>query len=91
MDHTSIHDLRKTSGETITAPPGGTAITSGRLTGGLLIPFRSADPDRLKAVLAKLEALVDGRDRTRDNADMAEVSIDSTDWTLAAIRDLQAF
>ena len=65
MTHISIRDLQKISGEAIGALPGRTAVKSGERTVGLLIPLKSADPDRLAAVLKRATALAKGRDAAR--------------------------
>jgi hypothetical protein len=88
MGHLSIRDLQKISGETIGALPGPTAVKSGDRTVGLLIPLKAADPDRLAAVLACAEALAAGRDRAADEADLAAMGIDPTDWSVDAVRTL---
>jgi hypothetical protein len=88
MSHLSIRDLQKISGETIGSLPGPTAVKSGDRTVGLLIPLKAADPDRLAAVLARAAALAAGRDRAADDADLAAMGIDPTDWSVDAVRTL---
>jgi hypothetical protein len=88
MSHISIRDLQKISGETIGALPGPTAVKSGERTVGLLIPLRAADPDRLAAVLARATALAAERDPAGDDAALAEMGIDPTDWSVEAVRAL---
>src|SRR5262245_8465052 len=61
-DHISIRDLQKMSSESIGALPGPTPVKSGDRTVGLLVPLRSADPERLAKILADAEALARGRD-----------------------------
>jgi hypothetical protein len=55
MASIGIRELQKISGEAIGALEGPTAIKSGARTVGLLIPLKTADPDRLAAVLARAE------------------------------------
>ena len=66
--HLSIRDLQKISGEAIGALPGPTPVKSGDRTVGLLVPLKAADPERLAAVLARAQALAEGRDRAADDA-----------------------
>jgi hypothetical protein len=90
MAHLSIRDLQKISGETIGDLPGPTPVKSGDRTVGLLIPLKAADPDRLVAVLARAEALAKQRDPAEDDAVLAAMGIDPTDWSVEAIRALRA-
>ncbi|MGP0057896.1 MAG: hypothetical protein ACLPID_01205 [Beijerinckiaceae bacterium] len=91
MSHISIRDLQKMSGETIGALPGPTPVKSGDRTVGLLVPLKSADPDRLAAVLARAEALAKGRDSAADDAALAPFGeVDPVDWSLEAVRKLMA-
>ncbi len=89
MGHISIRDLQKISGEAIGALPGPTPVKSGDRTVGLLIPLKAADPDRLAAVLARAEALAKRRDRGADDAVLAAIGIDPTDWSIEAVRALK--
>jgi hypothetical protein len=89
MTHISIRDLQKISGESIGLLPGPTPVKSGDRTVGLLVPLRSADPDRLAAILAKAEALAKGRDHRSDDAALAEFGgVDPVDWSIDAVRAL---
>ena len=91
MDHISIRDLQKMSGETIGALPGPTPVKSGARTVGLLVPLKAADPDRLAAILARAEALAKGRDLAADDATLAPFAeVDPVDWSLEAVRALMA-
>jgi hypothetical protein len=91
MGHISIRDLQKISGETIGALPGPTPVKSGGRTVGLLVPLKSADPDRLAAVLVRAETLARGRDPAADDAALAPFGeVDSVDWSLEAVRALMA-
>lgn len=90
MTHISIRDLQKMSGEKIEALPGPTAVKSGDRTVGLLIPLKAADPDRLAAILIRAEELAKGRDPTADEAALSEMGVDATDWSVEAVRALQA-
>ena len=91
MNHISIRDLQKISGETIGALSGPTAVKSGNRTVGLLVPVKAADPDRLAAVLAHAEALAKGRDPAADNAALASFGeVDPIDWSIEAVRVLMA-
>lgn len=91
MGHLSIRDLQKISGETIGALPGPTAVKSGERTVGLLVPLKSADPDRLAAVLARAEALARKRDVAADDAALAQFGpVDPVNWSVAAVRELTA-
>lgn len=91
MAHISIRDLQKMSSEAIGALPGPTAVKSGDRTVGLLVPLRSADPDRLAAVLARAEANAKGRDAAADDAALAAFGeVDPVDWSIEAVRALLA-
>jgi hypothetical protein len=91
MNHISIRDLQKLSGETIGALPGPTPVKSGDRTVGLLVPLKAADPDRLAAVLARAEALAKGRDSAADDAALAPFGeVDPVDWSVEAVRALMA-
>lgn len=90
MTHISIRDLQKISGETIGALAGPTPVKSGSRTVALLIPLKSADPDRLAAVLARAEALARRRDPAADDAALAAMGADPTDWSLEAVRSLRS-
>lgn len=91
MTHISIRDLQKMSGEKIEALPGPTAVKSGDRTVGLLIPLKAADPDRLKAILLRAEAAAKGRSPASDDATLAQFDdIDPTNWSIEAVRALQA-
>ena len=91
MTHISIRDLQKISGETIGALPGPTPVKSGDRTVGLLVPLKTADPDRLAAVLARAEALAMGRDPAVDDAALAPFSdVDPVDWSIETVRALMA-
>ena len=89
MTHISIRDLQKLSGETILALPGPTPVKSGDRTVALLIPLKAADPDRLAAVLMRAEELAKGRDPAADDAALAEMGVDPTNWSIEAVRALQ--
>lgn len=90
MVYISIRDLQKISGETIGGLPGPTPVKSGDRTVGLLIPLKAADPDRLAAVLARAEALAKRRDPAEDDAALAAMGVDPTDWSVEAVRALKA-
>ena len=91
MTHISIRDLQKISGETIGALPGPTPVKSGDRTVGLLVPLKTADPDRLAAILARAEALATGRDPAADDAALAPFGdVDPVDWSIEAVRALTA-
>ncbi len=87
----SIRDLQKISGETIRELPGPTPIKSGDETVGLLIPLKSADPDRLAAVLARAEALAKGRESAREEELLAQFGdVDPVNWSIEEVRKLMA-
>lgn len=89
MAHISIRDLQKISGEAIGALPGPTPVKSGERTVGLLIPLKSADPDRLAAVLRRAEKLAKGRDAAADDAALAAFGdVDPVDWSAGAVKSL---
>ncbi len=91
MASIGIRELQKTSGEAIGALDGPTAIKSGARTVGLLIPLKSADPDRLAAVLARAEQLARTRDPAADDAALAKYGpVDTVDWSIEAVRALTA-
>lgn len=89
MTHISIRDLQKISGEAIGALAGPTPVKSGERTVGLLIPMKSADPDRLAALLKRAAALARGRDAAADDAALAAFGdVDPVDWSVAAVKAL---
>ena len=91
MASIGIRELQKISGEAIGALEGPTAIKSGARTVGLLIPLKSADPDRLAAVLARAEKLARGHDPAEDDAALAAYGpVDTIDWSIEAVRWLTA-
>jgi hypothetical protein len=91
VNHISIRDLQRISGETIRELPGPTPVKSGDRTVGLLLPLRAADPDRLAAVLARAAALAKGRDSIADDAALAAFGeVDPVDWSIDAVRALLA-
>jgi hypothetical protein len=91
MGSIGIRELQKISGEAIGALKGPTVIKSGFKTVGLLIPLKTADPDRLAAVLSRAEALARGRDVAADDAALAAFgAVDPVDWSLEAARELEA-
>jgi hypothetical protein len=87
MNHISIRDLQKISGEAIGALAGPTAVKSGERTVGLLVPLKKANLERLAATLARAEALAKGRDAAADDAALAGFGeADLTDWSAEAVR-----
>jgi hypothetical protein len=91
MNHISIRDLQKMSGETIGALPGPTPVKSGDRTVGLLVPLKAADPDRLAGVLTHAEALAKGRDPAADDVALAAFGeVDPVNWSVEAVRELLA-
>jgi hypothetical protein len=88
MAYISIRDLQKISGEAIGALPGPTPVKSGDRTVGLLIPLKTASPERLAAVLARAAELAKDRDPAVDTAALAEMGVDPTDWSESAVRAL---
>jgi len=90
MTHLSIRDLQKISSEAIGALPGPTPVKSGDRTVGLLIPLKTANPDQLAAVLARAASLANERDPALDEAALADMGIDPTDWSVDAVRELMA-
>lgn len=89
MTHISIRDLQRISGEAIGALAGPTPVKSGERTVGLLIPMKSADPDRLAAVLKRAAALARGRDAAADDTALAAFGdVDPVDWSVAAVKAL---
>jgi hypothetical protein len=90
MNHISIRDLQKISGETISALPGPVPVKSGDRTVAILVPLKRANMDRLKATLARAEKLAKGRDPKKDDAALAAMGVDPTNWSAAAVRKLLA-
>lgn len=89
MSYISIRDLQKISSEAIGALSGPTAVKSGDRTVGLLVPLKSADPDRLAAVLSRAEKLARGRNVAADDKELAKFGeVDPVNWSLAAVRRL---
>jgi hypothetical protein len=90
MSYISIRDLQKMSGEKIQRLPGTTPIKSGDRTVALLIPLKPPNMKRLRATLAKAEALAKGRDPKKDDAALAKFGdVDPTNWSIEAVRKLQ--
>ncbi len=90
MNHISIRDLQKISGKAISELPGTTPVKSGDRTIALLIPLKRANMGRLRATLAKAEKLAKGRDPTEDDAALKKMGVDPTNWSVKAVRALQA-
>jgi hypothetical protein len=90
MGQISIRELQKISGEAIGALPGPTPVKSGNRTVGLLIPLKTANPDHLAAVLARAASLAKDRDPAVDEAVLADMGIDPTDWSVEAVQALRA-
>jgi hypothetical protein len=88
MTHLSIRDLQKISGEKISALPAPTAVKSGDRTVGVLLPVKPVDAERLAAVLAHAEELAKSRDPAADEAALAAMGIDPTNWSVDAVRSL---
>jgi hypothetical protein len=56
-----------------------------------LIPLKSADPDRLAAVLTRAEKLARSRDPAKDDVALAPYGpVDPVDWSIQADRALTA-
>jgi hypothetical protein len=63
---------------------------SGDKTMTLLIPLKTADTDKLAAVLARAEALAKGRDAIRDDEALAQFGdVDPVDWSIKKVRELK--
>jgi len=91
VESIGIRDLQKISGEAIGALERPTAIKSGARTVALLIPLKSAYPDRLAAVLARAEELARTRDSAADDAALSAYGpVDPVDWSIEAVRALTA-
>jgi hypothetical protein len=91
MASIGIRELQKISAETIGALEGPTTITSGARTVGLLIPLKTADPNRLAAVLRRAEQFARGHDPVEDDAALAPYGpVDSIDWSIETVRALTA-
>ena len=89
MASIGIRELQKISRQAIGALEGPTAIKSGARTVGLLIPLKSADPDRLAAVLALAELLARSRNPAKDDAALAAYGpVDPIDWSIEVVRAL---
>jgi hypothetical protein len=86
MTHLSIRDLQKISGERISALPGPTPVKSGERTVGVLVPVRPVDAKRLAAALAHAEELAKSRDPADDDAALAAMGVDPTNWSVDAVR-----
>jgi len=54
----------------------------------LLVPLKTANPERLAAVLARAARLAKDRDPAADEAALAEMGVDPTDWSVSALRAL---
>lgn len=68
-----------------------TYVTLMGQTVGLVVPLRSADPERLAAVLARAESLARSRNPEADDAALAPFGkVDPVDWSIEAVRALVA-
>jgi hypothetical protein len=86
MGHLSIRDLQKISGKAISELPGLTAIKSGDHVVALLTPIRPPNLERLKAVLARAEALAKERDPKEDDEALKGFGeVDPVNWTAEAV------
>jgi hypothetical protein len=91
MNHISIRDLQKISGKAISELPGTVPVKSGDRTIALLVPLKRANMKRLRANLAKAEKLAKGRDPKADDAALKKMGdVDPTNWSVKAVRKLQA-
>lgn len=83
MNHISIRDLQKISGETIGSLRGPTPVKSGERTVGMLVPLKMSDPEKLRAILKEAEALSVGRDVEADDRALAALGVDAdpVNWT----------
>lgn len=95
MAHLSLHDLRTITEEAISALPRNTAIKSGDRTLAVLVPvkpsvFKRADMVKLKAVLDKADELAKLRDPKEDEAVLAAMGMDTTNWNEEEVRKLLA-
>jgi len=91
MGHLSIRDLQKISGEAIQSLPGLTPIRSGDRTVGFLMPLRRANPERLRQLAERMEALAKERnDPEGDDRVLREAGADLTDWSIAATERFMA-
>ncbi len=89
MNHISIRDLQKISGETIGSLEGPTPVKSGDRTIGILVPLKTADLARLESALRAAEALSKGRDAAVDDLALAAFDdVDPIDWSVEAVRAL---
>jgi hypothetical protein len=77
------------SSETISSLPGPTPVKSGDRTVAILIPLKPPDPKRMLAALKRAEELAKGRDPAADDAALAGLGIDPTNWSVEAVRALQ--
>lgn len=91
MNHLSIRDLQKISGETIGALEGPTPVKAGDRTIGVLIPLKVGDADKLAAVLKRAEQLAKKRDAKEDEKLLAEFGdVDPVNWSMDAVKKLRA-
>ena len=89
MSYISIRDLQKLSGEKIQRLPGPTAVKSGDRTVALLFPLRKPDPKRLSAALKRAREQAKTRDHASDDAALAAMGIDPTDYSEETVRAIQ--
>jgi hypothetical protein len=89
MGYISIRDLQKLSGEKIQRLKGPTAVKSGDRTVALLVPFKKPDPKRLSATLKRAREISRKRDRATDDAALAGMGIDPTDYSEETVRAIQ--
>ena len=88
MNHISIRDLQKISGKAISELPGTTPVKSGDRTIALLVPLKRANMDRLRKTLARAERLAKQRPISDDA--LRKIGVDPTNWSVDAVRKLQA-
>jgi hypothetical protein len=66
-----------------------TAVKSGERIGGLLIPLKKPNLERLAAALCRAETVAIGRDAAADDAALAAFGeIDPVDWSAEAVSAL---
>lgn len=82
MNHISIRDLQKISGEAITALDGPTPIKSGDKTVGFIVPVRKINRKRLVSNLHRAEKLSGDHNVEADNRALEAFGpVDRTDWS----------
>ena len=91
VNHISIRDLQKITGETIGDLRGPTPVKSGDRTIAMLVPLTRMKPERLAAVLKEIEEAAAKRDLAAEDRRLAGlgVDVDPVNWTFEEVAKLK--